>query len=100
MIAERPVVGLGPDMVDHRYEIYRQPTAPRYWVPHLHNSFLEMAAERGLPSLAAYLWMMIAGVRLALRRYRAEGGPAGGRPRPYPGGRPALLALHLPRPLG
>ena len=95
MIAERPFVGLGPDMVDHRYEIYRQPTAPRYWVPHLHNSFLEMAAERGLPSLAAYLWMMVAGVRLALRRYRAEGGLAGGRAELYLGSVLALLAFNL-----
>jgi len=95
MIAERPFVGLGPDMVDHRYEIYRQPTAPRYWVPHLHDSFLEMAAERGLPSLAAYLWMMIAGVRLALRRYRAEGGLAGGRADLYLGSVLALLAFNL-----
>jgi O-antigen ligase len=95
MIAERPFVGLGPDMVDHRYEIYRQPTAPRYSVPHLHNSFLEMAAERGLPSLGAYLWMMIAGVRLALRRYRAEGGLAGGRADLYLGSVLALLAFNL-----
>jgi O-antigen ligase len=95
MVAERPFVGLGPDMVDHRYEIYRQPTAPRYWVPHLHNSFLEMAAERGLPSLAAYLWMMIAGVRLALRRYRVEGGLAGGRAELYLGSVLALLAFNL-----
>lgn len=95
MIAERPFVGLGPDMVDHRYEIYRHPTAPRYSVPHLHNSFLEMAAERGLPSLGAYLWMMIAGVRLALRRYRAEGGLAGGRAELYLGSVLALLAFNL-----
>jgi O-antigen ligase len=95
MIAERPFVGLGPDMVDHRYEIYRQPTAPRYWVPHLHNSFLEIAAERGLPSLAAYLWMMIAGVRLALRRYRAEGGLSGPRAELYLGSVLALLAFNL-----
>ncbi|HVR09409.1 MAG TPA: O-antigen ligase family protein, partial [Thermoanaerobaculia bacterium] len=95
MIAERPFVGLGPDMVDHRYEIYRHPTAPRYWVPHLHNSFLEIAAERGLPSLAAYLWMMLAGVRLALRRYRDEGGPAGPRAELYLGSVLALLAFNV-----
>jgi O-antigen ligase len=95
MIAERPLVGLGPDMVDHRYEIYRQPTAPRYWVPHLHDSFLEMAAERGLPSLAAYLWMMVAGVRLAWRRFRAEGGLAGQRAELYLGSILALLAFNL-----
>jgi O-antigen ligase len=95
MIAERPFVGLGPDMVDHRYEIYRQPTAPRYWVPHLHNSFLEIAAERGLPSLAAYVWLMAAGVRLALARFRREGGLAGPRAEIYLGSVLALLAFNL-----
>ncbi len=95
MIAERPLVGLGPDMVDHRYEIYRQPTAPRYWVPHLHDSFLEMAAERGLPSLVAYLWMVAVSVRLALRRYGREGGLAGPRADLYLGGVLALLAFNL-----
>lgn len=95
MIAERPLVGLGPDMVDHRYEIYRQPTAPRYWVPHLHDSFLEMAAERGLPSLAAYLWMMAAGSLLAWRRFRAEGGLAGPRAELYLGSILALVAFNV-----
>jgi O-antigen ligase len=95
MIVERPLVGLGPDMVDHRYEIYRQPTAPRYWVPHLHDSFLEMAAERGLPSLAAYVWMMVAAVRLSVRRYRREGRLAGPRSELYLGSILALLAFNL-----
>jgi O-antigen ligase len=95
MIAERPLVGLGPDMVDHRYEIYRQPTAPRYWVPHLHNSFLELAAERGLPELAAYLWMTAAAIVLAARRCRAEGGLAGPRADFYLGCILALVAFNL-----
>ncbi|HVT59330.1 MAG TPA: O-antigen ligase family protein [Thermoanaerobaculia bacterium] len=95
MVAERPLVGLGPDMVDYRYEIYRQPTAPRYWVPHLHNSFLELAAERGLPELAAYLWMMATALLLAARRYRAEGGLAGPRADFYLGCILALVAFNL-----
>ena len=52
MVAERPLFGLGPEMVERRYPIYRPPTAPRYEIPHLHNSFLQLAAERGLPALA------------------------------------------------
>jgi O-antigen ligase len=53
MVAERPLFGIGPDLVEARYPIYRHPTAPRYTVPHLHNDLLQLAAERGLPALAA-----------------------------------------------
>lgn len=78
MIAQRPVTGLGPDMVEQYYPLYRHPTAPRLRRPHLHNSFLQLAAERGLPALAAYLWLMVAVLVQALRRYRwleRDGGP-------------------------
>jgi len=95
MIRERPLFGLGPTMVEQRYPIYRQPTAPRYLVPHLHNSFLQLAAERGLVSLAAYLWLMIASLRLAWRRYRAEGCAVGPRADLYLGSIVALAAFNL-----
>ncbi len=76
MVAERPLFGIGPGMVEHRYPIYRHPTAPRVQVKHLHNSFLQIAAERGLLSLAAYVWLMVAGLRLTYRGYRGDGGGA------------------------
>ncbi len=70
MVSERPLFGIGPGMVSHRYPIYRHPTAPRVFVKHLHNTFLQIAAERGLLSLAAYFWLMAAGLRLTYRGYR------------------------------
>ncbi|MEM7483403.1 MAG: O-antigen ligase family protein [Acidobacteriota bacterium] len=76
MVAERPLFGIGPDQVKVRYAIYRTPTAPRYWVPHLHNSFLQLAAERGLPALAAYLALMLFALRFAWRGYRRRGSTA------------------------
>ena len=76
MVSERPLFGIGPGMVEQRYPIYRHPTAPRVQVKHLHNSFLQIAAERGLLSLAAYLWLMVAGLRLSYRGYRDGGGGA------------------------
>jgi putative inorganic carbon (HCO3(-)) transporter len=79
MVAERPFFGIGPELVDHRYPIYRHPTAPRYWVPHLHNSFLQIAAERGLTGLLSYLALMAASLAAAWRRYRAEGRHRGAR---------------------
>lgn len=79
MVGERPWTGLGPGMVKERYPIYRHPTAPRFTVPHLHNAFLDLAAEGGLPLLASYLWLMGTGLVLAWRGYRREGGRAGPR---------------------
>ena len=95
MVAERPLFGLGPRMVERRYPIYRHPTAPRLTVPHLHNTFLGLAAERGLTTLAAYLWLMAAGLWMAYRAYRREGGPRGARADLYVGVILALVGFNL-----
>lgn len=73
MISERPLFGIGPEVVKERYPIYRHPTAPRVTVPHLHSTFLQRAAEQGLVGLAAYLWIMLAAFVLAFRGFRREG---------------------------
>jgi O-antigen ligase len=95
MVRERPLFGLGPDQVKERYAIYRHPTAPRYTVPHLHDTVLQLAAERGLTGAAAYLWLMGAAIALAWRRYRAEGGATGPRADLYLGSLLALLAFNV-----
>lgn len=79
MIAERPWTGLGPDLVEEVYPRYRVPTAVRDNVPHLHNSFIQLAAERGLPELAAYLTLLLAAAWVAWRRFLDEGGFDGPR---------------------
>jgi O-antigen ligase len=86
---------MGPEMVERRYAIYRPPSAPRYEVPHLHNSFLQLAAERGLPELAAYLALLAVAAVVAWRRYQREGGDAGPRADLYIGILLALLAFNL-----
>lgn len=95
MVKERPLFGLGPEMVERRYPIYRSPTAPRFEVPHLHNSFLQLAAERGIPTLLAYLAMNLACLRAILRQYRQEGGRQGSRADLYLGCLLALLAFNV-----
>lgn len=90
MIADRPVVGLGPEMVRVLYPEYRLPTAVRDNVPHLHDTFLQIAAERGLPALAAYFAIMAIGFCTAWRRFRSEGGFRGARSDLYLG---VLLVL-------
>lgn len=95
MVAERPLFGIGPDLVKTRYPLYRHSTAPRYTVPHLHNSFLQLAAERGLPALTAYLALMLAALRFALARFRAGGGMAGTHADLYLGALLALVGFNL-----
>lgn len=95
MIAERPVTGVGPRQVEPRYPIYRVPGAPRYRVPHLHDSFLQLAAERGLPTLAVYLVLMAAPLVAAFRLYRRQGGRNGPRADLLVGTMAALVAFNV-----
>jgi O-antigen ligase len=58
MIQDHPLVGVGPDMVQARYAEYRDPSAVEAVNPHLHNVPLQIAAERGLPALACWIWFV------------------------------------------
>ena len=95
MVRERPVFGLGPDLVRERYALYRPLAAPRFEVPHLHNSWLQIAAEQGLPSLAAYLVLTAASATVAWRAFVREGGHRGPRADLHVGVLVALLAFNL-----
>lgn len=95
MVEERPLVGLGPGMVRRVYPIYRHPSAPRRWVPHLHNNLVHIAAEEGLPTLAAYLWLTVGSLLLAYRGYRRSMHAVGGTPGLYLGGLLALAGFNL-----
>ncbi len=95
MVRQRPLFGVGPDLVKRFYPIYRAPAAPRYEVPHLHNSLLQLAAERGLPALASYLAMTLVSAAAAWRWFVREGGRRGPRADLYMGVMLALLAFNL-----
>lgn len=58
MVRDHPITGVGLAMVERVYPLYRRDDAPRWSVPHLHNNIVQIAAERGLPGLAAYLWFI------------------------------------------
>ena len=70
MIRDKPVFGQGPRMVESDYPAYRWPGAPNPATPHLHNNALQIAAERGLPCLAWWLWWVAAAMGDALREAR------------------------------
>jgi putative inorganic carbon (hco3(-)) transporter len=62
MIEAHPVFGLGPEMPRKHFMEYLPPDVP---LPlpsgsymHLHNIYLEYAAERGLPVLGIFLWLI------------------------------------------
>lgn len=58
MIAADPLTGMGPNMVEREYVRFRDPEAVEHVNPHLHNVPLQIAAERGLPALGAWLWFV------------------------------------------
>lgn len=71
MIAAHPLTGVGPNMVRRLYAEYRGPDAVNQINPHLHNNPLQIAAERGLPALAIWLWFIVALVRDLWKRFTA-----------------------------
>jgi O-antigen ligase len=73
MIAAHPLVGVGPNMVEKRYPDYLAAEAVQKINPHLHNVPVQIAAERGLPALAIWLWFVTTAViGLSKRFYTGE----------------------------
>jgi len=73
MVADHPLTGVGPNMVERLYPQYRDPNAVNATNPHLHNVPVQIAAERGLPALAIWLWLIVATVRALWRLFRGGG---------------------------
>jgi len=63
MIRDNPLTGVGPDMVQEVYADYRDAGGVNEVNPHLHNVPLQIAAERGLPALAVWLWFIVVATR-------------------------------------
>ena len=76
MVLERPVTGQGLGMAEEDYARFRQPGAVRSWVPHLHSNVFQIAAERGIPALAAYLGFVAATLIAGWRRRESGRGLA------------------------
>lgn len=76
IIKDHPVTGVGPDMLIQVYPHYRDPQAIRQLNPHLHNVPLQIAAERGLPALAIWLWFVVVMIRDFFRRRRTSAYPS------------------------
>lgn len=71
MIRDHPLTGVGPNMIPRRYAEYRDSDASQPVNPHLHNVPVQIAAERGLPALAVWLWFVAALIGDLIRRLRS-----------------------------
>jgi O-antigen ligase len=61
MIEDHPLFGVGPQRIHTEFpKYYRGPDleATHFYYGHLENNILQLAAERGLPCLAAFLWFI------------------------------------------
>ncbi|HYM10609.1 MAG TPA: O-antigen ligase family protein, partial [Bryobacterales bacterium] len=70
MIEARPLVGVGPGRVGAEFRHFLPPDVdglPAAYYGHLHNLYIQYAAERGTPALAAALWMLALILRDHLR---------------------------------
>jgi O-antigen ligase len=71
IVENHPLLGVGPEMVSEVYPLYVDPDAPRHDNPHLHNNFRQVAAERGIPALVAFLSFLGVSLALAIRELRS-----------------------------
>ena len=62
MIRAHPLLGLGPEQVKYQFERWVPPDIPRPlpegWYGHLHNIYLQYAAERGIPTMLFMMWLI------------------------------------------
>ena len=73
IVRDHPLAGVGPDMVLREYPHYRTADAVLEMPPHLHNVPVHVAAERGLPALAVWLWFVVVAAIDLKRLFRAGG---------------------------
>jgi putative inorganic carbon (HCO3(-)) transporter len=71
MIKASPWVGIGPEIVGRDFHKYLPAEIPRPlpegFYGHLHNLYIQYAAERGIPTLLAFLWFIGAALAHLLR---------------------------------
>ena len=62
MIRAHPFLGLGPEQVKYQFERWVPADIPRPlpdgWYGHLHNIYLQYAAERGIPTMLFMMWLI------------------------------------------
>src|SRR5205814_8737570 len=62
-----PITGVGPGEVKRLYPVWAGPEALRHSTSHLHNTPLQIAVERGVPGLVAWIAFWVAFFRVSAR---------------------------------
>jgi O-antigen ligase len=75
MVQAHPWTGVGQDVMKMVYPRYRDAGAVEKNQPHLHNVPVQIAAEAGLPALAAWCWFLVTLIVDVLRRFRVARRP-------------------------
>jgi O-antigen ligase len=70
MIRDKPVFGQGPGIIPFAYQRFRWADAPSASISHLHNNAVHLAAERGIPCVAFWLWWLALSLGRAYREAR------------------------------
>jgi putative inorganic carbon (HCO3(-)) transporter len=80
MIKAHPWLGLGPEEIAPHFNEYVPPDIPRPlpdgWYGHLHNIYLQYAAERGIPAMLMMMWLIAKVLFHCLRSVRHATGDA------------------------
>jgi O-antigen ligase len=77
LIGEHPWLGVGPKNVNKEALHYRGSHEFGDWLyQHMHNNILQIAAERGIPGLLLWLWLMIRLGWDAIRVFRSANASA------------------------
>lgn len=100
MIKAHPLLGLGPEQVGPQFDAYLPPDLPRQkpegFYGHLHNIYIQYAAERGIPTLLCLLWL----IGLAWRDFQRALRKASETARPFLIGGIAVIIAVLVEGLG
>lgn len=77
MIKANPLLGVGPEHIKYEFERYAPESVPRpvprhWYIGHLHNIYVQFAADRGIPAMLAIIGFLVWNLWAIAR---ARGGP-------------------------
>jgi putative inorganic carbon (hco3(-)) transporter len=80
LINDHPWFGVGYNNVNKGALVYKvNGDFPDWTYQHMHNNFFQIAAERGIPGLLIWMWLMLRFAWDALRAYRSRSGSSEAR---------------------
>jgi len=64
MIKANPLLGVGPEHIKYEFERYAPESVPRpvprhWYIGHLHNIYVQFAADRGIPAMLAIIGFLV-----------------------------------------